>query len=218
MSSIPPKENDDEVIITDKSDADQIPALPFVTGKSDANQVPKDTVLLVVDKSDADQSESKIAEDCAVPLFVAGKSDPKENEPEIPKGRSAKESFLKPPDAKVIAVRPRFDGGKEVQKVKGKTIHSFFRPLSDDVKKLSSTQACFKELLMLDEEMEVISIPTDSELMALKKIQITLDDLKRQATSTASSDHQVSTIYNVLEKLSGKFKATKEDVNSRSSC
>ena len=26
MSSIPPKENDDEVIITDKSDADQIPA------------------------------------------------------------------------------------------------------------------------------------------------------------------------------------------------
>jgi len=33
MSSIPPKENDDEVIITDKSDADQIPALLFVTGK-----------------------------------------------------------------------------------------------------------------------------------------------------------------------------------------
>ena len=43
MSSIPPKENDDEVIITDKSDADQIPALSFVMGKSDANQVPKDT-------------------------------------------------------------------------------------------------------------------------------------------------------------------------------
>ena len=220
MSSIPPKENDDEVILTDKSDADQIPPLPFVTGKSDADQVPKDSDLLFADKSDA-QSESKIAgEGCAVPLFVAGKSDPKENEPEIPNDRSAaKESFMKKrPDAEVIAVRPRFDGGKEVQKVKGKTIHSFFRPLSDDVKKLSSTQACFKELLMLHEEMEVISIPTDSELMALKNMKITLDDLKRQATSTALSDHQLSIIYNGLEKLSGKFKATKEDVNSRSLC